>query len=200
MRVLIAGATGAIGRPLIRCLKQDRHTVFALARSPESSQVVTHLGVEPVTADALDTASVKAALDRTRPDAIINELTALPRHYTAAEMRAAAERDRKVRIEGNANLLAALRGWVYAATYCRAQHTGTHRAKASPMKARPSPLMRRQRSLPARAATPNSKPRHWPHPALHLSVCVTASSMVRAPGFTMTEIWASRSANSGFQS
>jgi len=110
MRVLIAGATGAIGRPLIRCLKQDRHTVFALARSPESSQVVTHLGVEPVTADALDTASVKAALDRTRPDAIINELTALPRHYTAAEMRAAAERDRKVRIEGNANLLAALRG------------------------------------------------------------------------------------------
>jgi nucleoside-diphosphate-sugar epimerase len=110
MRVLIAGATGAIGRPLIRCLKQDRHTVFALARSPESSHVVTQLGVEPVTADALDAASVKAAIDRTRPDAVINELTALPRHYTAAEMRAAAERDRKVRIEGNANLLAALRG------------------------------------------------------------------------------------------
>lgn len=64
---------------------------------------------EPVTADALDAASVKAAIDRTRPDAVINELTSLPRHYTAAEMRAAAERDRKVRIEGNANLLAALR-------------------------------------------------------------------------------------------
>ena len=52
MRVLIAGATGAIGRPLIRCLKQDRHTVFALARS----HVVTQLGAEPVTADALDAA------------------------------------------------------------------------------------------------------------------------------------------------
>jgi nucleoside-diphosphate-sugar epimerase len=109
MRVLIAGATGAIGRPLIRCLKQDRHTVFALARSPESSHVVTQLGAEPVTADALDAASVKAAVDRTRPDAVINELTSLPRHYTPAEMRAAAERDRKIRIEGNANLLAALR-------------------------------------------------------------------------------------------
>lgn len=109
MRVLIAGATGAIGRPLIRCLKRDRHTVFALARSPESSHVVTQLGAEPVTADALDAASVRAAIDRTRPDAVINELTSLPRHYTAAEMTAAAERDREVRIEGNANLLAALR-------------------------------------------------------------------------------------------
>jgi len=71
--------------------------------------VVSELGAEPVTADALDTASVKAAITRVQPDVVINELTFLPRHYTAAEMRAAAERDRKVRIEGNANLLAALR-------------------------------------------------------------------------------------------
>ena len=108
MRVLIAGATGAIGRPLIRRVKQDGHTVLALARSSESSHLVTRLGAEPVIADALDGASVKAALDRTRPDAVINELTSLPGHYTAEEMRAAAERDRKVRIEGNADLLGAL--------------------------------------------------------------------------------------------
>jgi nucleoside-diphosphate-sugar epimerase len=109
MRVLIAGATGAIGRALIRCLNDSHHTVFALARSPVSSRVATQLGAEPVAADALDAVSLKAAIDRTRPDAVINELTSLPRHYTAAEMRAAAERDRKVRIKGNANLLAALR-------------------------------------------------------------------------------------------
>lgn len=46
----------------------------------------------------------KAALVQIRPEAVINELTSLPRHYTAAEMAAAAERDRKVRIEGNTNL------------------------------------------------------------------------------------------------
>jgi nucleoside-diphosphate-sugar epimerase len=40
---------------------------------------------------------------------VINELTSLPRHYTPAEMKAAEERDRNVRIEGNINLLAALR-------------------------------------------------------------------------------------------
>jgi len=100
MRILIAGATGAIGRPLVRCLKEHRHTVFALTRSPQSARAVGELGAEPVTADALDPASVKAAVARVRPDAIINELTSLPRRYTAAEMKAAAERDYKVRIEG----------------------------------------------------------------------------------------------------
>lgn len=44
---------------------------------------------------------------RVRPDAIVNELTSLPRHYTPEAMRAAAERDRTVRTQGNANLLSA---------------------------------------------------------------------------------------------
>ncbi len=107
MRILIAGATGAIGRPLVRRLRADRHEVFALTRSPASA--LEEMGVEPVIADALDAAAVKAAVDRLRPDAVINELTSLPRHYTPADMAAAAERDRKVRVEGNLNLLAALR-------------------------------------------------------------------------------------------
>jgi 2-alkyl-3-oxoalkanoate reductase len=109
MKVLIAGATGAIGRPLIRCLNQKHHAVYALSRTPKSSRVITELGAEPVTGDALDAASVKTAITQVRPDAVINELTSLPSHYTAAEMRAAAKRDRKVRIEGNVNLIAALR-------------------------------------------------------------------------------------------
>jgi nucleoside-diphosphate-sugar epimerase len=67
------------------------------------------IGAEPVIADALDAAAVKAAVGQIRPDAVINELTSLPRHYTPAEMKAAAERDRKVRVEGNITLLAAIR-------------------------------------------------------------------------------------------
>jgi len=110
MRLMIAGATGAIGRPLIRCLRERGHAVFALARSPESARAIAASGAEPVIADALDAAAVKAALVQVRPEAVINELTSLPRHYTAAELAAAAERDRKVRIEGNTNLLAALPG------------------------------------------------------------------------------------------
>src|SRR5215471_5470122 len=109
MRILIAGASGAIGRPLVRRLRANRHAVFALARSLDSASALKEIGAEPVIADALDAAAVKAAVGRIRPDAVINELTSLPRHYTPAEMQAAAERDRRVRVEGNINLLAALR-------------------------------------------------------------------------------------------
>lgn len=109
MRVLIAGATGAIGRPLVRRLRANQHEVFALTRSPDSASALKEIGAEAIVADAVDAAAVKAAVWRIRPDAVINELTSLPRHYTAAEMKAAAERDRKVRVEGNINLLWALR-------------------------------------------------------------------------------------------
>jgi 2-alkyl-3-oxoalkanoate reductase len=111
MRILIAGASGAIGWPLVRRLRANQHEVFALARSPDSAPALKEIGAEPIIADALDAAAVKAAVGRIRPHAVINELTSLPRHYTPAEMKAAAERDRKVRVEGNINLLAALRGW-----------------------------------------------------------------------------------------
>ena len=72
MRILIAGATGAIGRPLVRCLKQNGHAAFALARSSESSRVVAAMGAEPLISDVLDAASVKAAVARVRPDAIFS--------------------------------------------------------------------------------------------------------------------------------
>src|SRR6476619_7486341 len=109
MRILIAGATGAIGRPLVRRLRANQHEVFAFTRSPDSAPGLKEIGAEPVIADALDAAAVKAAVGRIQPDAVINELTSLFWHYTPAEMKTAAERDRKVRMEGNISLLAALR-------------------------------------------------------------------------------------------
>jgi len=112
MRVLLAGATGAIGRPLIRGLKQHGHSVFGLvrsARSSESAHILSEMGAEALIGDALDAASVRAAVARVRPDAVINELTSLPRHYTPAEMKAASEGDTRVRREGNINLLAVMR-------------------------------------------------------------------------------------------
>ena len=109
MKVLIIGASGAIGQPLVRHLGAGQHEVLALARSPDSGPTLKELGAEPVIGNALDAAAVKSAVGRIRPDAVINELTSLPRHYTPAAMKAAAEGDRKVRVKGNMNLLAALR-------------------------------------------------------------------------------------------
>ena len=54
------------------------------------------VGAEPVIAGALDAAAMKAAVARIRPDAVINELTSLPRRYTPDEMGAASERHREV--------------------------------------------------------------------------------------------------------
>ena len=108
MKILIAGATGAIGRPLVRRLRDNRHEVFALSRSPGSASL-GEIGAESVIADALDAAAVKAAVARIRPDAVINELTSLPRRYTPDEMKATSGRHREVRLQGNINLLAALR-------------------------------------------------------------------------------------------
>jgi nucleoside-diphosphate-sugar epimerase len=107
VKVFVAGATGAIGRPLIKSLTLAGHTVFGMVRSQSSSASVSDAGAESVIADALDNASVSAAVASVRPDVIINELTSLPKHYTPADMEAAAERDARVRSEGNKNLVAA---------------------------------------------------------------------------------------------
>jgi nucleoside-diphosphate-sugar epimerase len=52
MRVLLAGATGTIGRPLIRGLKQHGHSVFGLVRLAESKRMLTEMGAEAVIGDA----------------------------------------------------------------------------------------------------------------------------------------------------
>jgi nucleoside-diphosphate-sugar epimerase len=75
MRILIAGASGAIGRALVRRLRANQHEVFALTQSRDSAAVLKEIGAEPVIADALDAAAVKAAVGQIRPDAVINELT-----------------------------------------------------------------------------------------------------------------------------
>ena len=59
--------------------------------------------------DAFDAEAVNAAIGRVRPDAVIEELTSLPKDYTPQAMRAAAERDRKLRLEGGQNVHQAAR-------------------------------------------------------------------------------------------
>jgi uncharacterized protein YbjT (DUF2867 family) len=62
MRILIAGASGAIGRPLIQRLRANQHEVFALTRSCDSASALKDVGAEPLIADAQDAAAVKAAV------------------------------------------------------------------------------------------------------------------------------------------
>src|SRR5438552_1714676 len=54
MKVLIAGASGALGTPLTRALIAGGHEVLGLARSPESMDHLSHLGAHPILANVMD--------------------------------------------------------------------------------------------------------------------------------------------------
>jgi nucleoside-diphosphate-sugar epimerase len=109
MKIFLAGATGAIGRPLIAQLLTHGHQVTAMTSSDRGLAILGELGAQGVVANALDAQAVRAAMERARPDTVIEELTSLPKHYTPDEMRTAAERDRQVRLEGGGNLYNAAR-------------------------------------------------------------------------------------------
>jgi 2-alkyl-3-oxoalkanoate reductase len=104
MKVFIAGATGAIGRPLISALTRAGHDVVGMTSTEHGRQTLKDNGADAVIANALDASAVNAALNKVRPEAVIDELTSLPKHYTPEEMRIAAERDRTVRLEGGRNV------------------------------------------------------------------------------------------------
>ena len=99
MKVLIAGATGAIGKPLLSCLDVAGHELFALVRSRNVAGTREATRAHEVVTDALDSASVLEVVQHTKPDVIVNELTSLPKHYTPEEMKAAAARDKEVRVK-----------------------------------------------------------------------------------------------------
>lgn len=104
MRIFIAGATGAIGNPLVTRLCADGHEVFGMSRSKERAQQIADLGATPVIADALNAASVLEAIKLAQPEVIIEMLTSLPKVYTPQAMKEAGELDKKLRREGGANL------------------------------------------------------------------------------------------------
>ena len=64
MKIFVAGATGAIGRPLIAKLLAKGHSVVALSRSPEKAVALAQQGVEPAIADVFDTDAVKVVVSR----------------------------------------------------------------------------------------------------------------------------------------
>lgn len=105
MKIVVAGATGAIGRPLITRLIAKGHEVVGLTRSPGGAQFLHENKAQAAIIDVLDQASVEATIASMKPDAIIDMLTALPKAYTADDMKKAAQKNALVRISGGNNLL-----------------------------------------------------------------------------------------------
>lgn len=105
MKIFIAGATGAIGQPLIAELIRQGHAVTGMTTSAAGAAKLARAGAGVARVSALDAPAVDAAIHDASPDVIIDELTSLPRD--PADMAASFKRDRQVRIEGGGNLLRA---------------------------------------------------------------------------------------------
>jgi nucleoside-diphosphate-sugar epimerase len=106
MKVFVAGATGALGRPLVRQLVQRGHEVTGMTRSESKTDLLRQLGAAPVVADALDPDAVARAVAEAEPDVIVHQLTAI-----SAMNPRRMERDftltNRLRTEGTDHLLAA---------------------------------------------------------------------------------------------
>jgi len=64
VRILLAGATGAIGRRLLPMLIAEGHEVVGIARSQQRAEQLRAAGAEAEIADALDAPALRAAVAR----------------------------------------------------------------------------------------------------------------------------------------
>ncbi|WP_327425698.1 NAD(P)-dependent oxidoreductase (plasmid) [Streptomyces sp. NBC_01527] len=97
MNVLIAGATGAVGRVLVPLLLDAGHHVTAISRNSAGLALIRRLGASAVPADAFAPASLREALSAAAPDAVIHQLMALA--------DADGEATNRLRREGTRNLV-----------------------------------------------------------------------------------------------
>lgn len=106
MRVLVAGASGAIGRQLVPLLDAVGHETIALVhRSP-----VEVRNGHVVTADALNREAVTTAVAEFEPEAVVNLLTAIPHSPNPRKFEREFALTNRLRIEGTANLVVATGG------------------------------------------------------------------------------------------
>jgi nucleoside-diphosphate-sugar epimerase len=105
MKIFIAGASGAIGQPLVAELIRQGHTVTGMSHSDAGAERLKKAGATVARVSAFDEAALEEALRRSSAEVVIDELTALPKH--PSELAAALPGDRKLRIEGGGNLFRA---------------------------------------------------------------------------------------------
>jgi len=118
MKVFLAGAAGVIGRRLAGLLCAAHHEVTGTTRTTAKADGLRAIGITPVVVDVLDAAAVVQAVVAARPDIVIHQLTDLPSAPGTPGYPAAQEANRRLRIEGTANLMQA------------AQRAGVRRAVA----------------------------------------------------------------------
>ncbi len=103
MDIFVTGATGVLGRPVVRQLAQSGHQVRGLARSEANATVLRELGAEPVYGDLWNDEILRDAVRRS--DAVLHLATKIPPLSAMGKRDAWRETDR-IRREGMRRLVA----------------------------------------------------------------------------------------------
>ncbi|HTK23166.1 MAG TPA: NAD(P)-dependent oxidoreductase [Gaiella sp.] len=149
MRVLVAGATGAVGTRLVCQLVERGHEVIGTSRSSENADLLRALGAKPVVLDMLDPDATSQVVANAEPDAIVHEATALAGKTDFRHWDESFADTNRLRTDGTDSLLEAARktgvtrvvaqsyaGWPYA------REGGPVKSEDDPLDAQPLPEMR----------------------------------------------------------
>jgi nucleoside-diphosphate-sugar epimerase len=122
MRILVAGATGAIGLQLVPQLIAAGHSVVGTTRTAAKAELIKRMGAEPVIADGLDAPAIRAAVIAAGPDTIIDQMTDLADVTDIRHFDRAFTATNRLRTQGTDFLLAAARearvGRFIAQSFC----------------------------------------------------------------------------------
>jgi nucleoside-diphosphate-sugar epimerase len=105
VRVFVAGASGAIGRPLIRQLVEAGHQVTGTTRREDRAGEIRSAGAAAAVCDVFDAAALEAAVREASPEVVVNQLTSLPEDFNPRKID--YKPTNRVREEGGRNLMRA---------------------------------------------------------------------------------------------
>jgi nucleoside-diphosphate-sugar epimerase len=123
MKILIAGASGAIGRRLVPLLVAAGHDVIATTRTAEKLDGLRLAGAKPILLDGLDRDRVMRAVASSRPDAIVHQMTSLASMRNLKKFDDEFARTNRLRTEGTRYLVEAALS-VGAGTFVAQSYTG----------------------------------------------------------------------------
>ena len=107
MRVLVAGATGVVGRQLVPQLIAAGYQVTATTRSADKAAGLRAAGADAAVVDGLDSIAVGETVARAEPEIVIHQMTALAGNFDLRHIERTFAMTNKLRTAGIDNLLAA---------------------------------------------------------------------------------------------